>query len=136
MTTTTDRVIDSTARPPRAARAGSVALAAIWLVGAAGLWWTLTPTPSHLLTNLLATYLLGWGGVAMLARGPSSRRKTLFALMTGAIGLVFARGASIGNFHLLAPAVYVLAALSLVTVGQRIWHVRKELATPATASGD
>jgi CDP-diacylglycerol--glycerol-3-phosphate 3-phosphatidyltransferase len=43
------------------------------------------------------------------------------------IGLVFARGASIGNFSLLAPAVYVLAALSLVTVVQRIWHVRGEL---------
>src|SRR6202142_4212152 len=44
-----------------------------------------------------------------------------------AIGLVFARGASLGNFSLLAPAVYVLAGLSLITVGQRIWHVPKEL---------
>jgi CDP-diacylglycerol--glycerol-3-phosphate 3-phosphatidyltransferase len=52
------------------------------------------------------------------------------------IGLVFARGASIGHFHLLAPAVYVLAALSLVTVCQRIWHVRKQLTAPARASGD
>jgi CDP-diacylglycerol---glycerol-3-phosphate 3-phosphatidyltransferase len=43
------------------------------------------------------------------------------------IGLVFARGASLGDFELLQPAVYVLAALSLVTVGQRIWHVRREL---------
>jgi CDP-diacylglycerol--glycerol-3-phosphate 3-phosphatidyltransferase len=43
------------------------------------------------------------------------------------IGLIFARGASLGDFQLLAPAVYVLAALSLVTVGQRIWHVRREL---------
>ncbi|HWE58923.1 MAG TPA: CDP-alcohol phosphatidyltransferase family protein [Solirubrobacteraceae bacterium] len=48
-----------------------------------------------------------------------------------AIGLLFARGASIGDFDLLAPAVYVLAALSLVTVCQRIWHVRHEL----TAAG-
>src|ERR1700759_693053 len=47
------------------------------------------------------------------------------------IGLVFARGASIGHFELLKPAVYVLAALSLVTVCQRIWHVRKELTRPA-----
>ena len=46
-----------------------------------------------------------------------------------AIGLVFARGASLGSFHLLAPAVYVLAALSVFTVGQRIWHVRRALAT-------
>jgi CDP-diacylglycerol--glycerol-3-phosphate 3-phosphatidyltransferase len=44
-----------------------------------------------------------------------------------AIGLIFARGASLGDFELLQPAVYVLAALSLVTVGQRIWHVRREL---------
>jgi CDP-diacylglycerol---glycerol-3-phosphate 3-phosphatidyltransferase len=43
------------------------------------------------------------------------------------IGLVFARGASLGDFQLLEPAVYVLAVLSLVTVGQRIWHVRREL---------
>ena len=33
-----------------------------------------------------------------------------------AIGLIFARGASLGNFELLQPAVYVLAALSVVTV--------------------
>ncbi len=43
------------------------------------------------------------------------------------IGLIFARGASLGNFALLQPAVYVLAALSLITVAQRIWHVRGEL---------
>lgn len=43
------------------------------------------------------------------------------------IGLVFARGASIAHSSLLAPAVYVLAALSVVTVLQRIWHVRKAL---------
>jgi phosphatidylinositol phosphate synthase len=43
------------------------------------------------------------------------------------IGLIFARGASLGDFQLLQPAVYVLAVLSLVTVAQRIWHVRREL---------
>ena len=43
------------------------------------------------------------------------------------VGLVFARGAGVGDFQLLAPAVYVLAVLSLFTVAQRIWHVRKEL---------
>ncbi len=43
------------------------------------------------------------------------------------IGLVFAQGASLGDFQLLEPAVYVLAALSVVTVIQRIWHVRGEL---------
>src|SRR5271167_3672462 len=44
-----------------------------------------------------------------------------------AIGLVFAKGASLGSFELLEPAVYVLAALSLITVAQRVWHVRGEL---------
>jgi CDP-diacylglycerol--glycerol-3-phosphate 3-phosphatidyltransferase len=43
------------------------------------------------------------------------------------IGLVFAKGASLGHFELLQTAVYVLAALSVVTVVQRIWHVRGEL---------
>jgi CDP-diacylglycerol---glycerol-3-phosphate 3-phosphatidyltransferase len=43
------------------------------------------------------------------------------------IGLVFARGASLGNFELLAPAVYVLAALTVFTTLQRIFHVRNQL---------
>jgi CDP-diacylglycerol--glycerol-3-phosphate 3-phosphatidyltransferase len=42
-------------------------------------------------------------------------------------GLVFARGASLGNFALLAPAVYVLAGLSVLTTVQRIVFVRKQL---------
>ncbi len=45
-------------------------------------------------------------------------------------GLLFAKGASLGDFELLAPAVYVLAALSVITVFQRILHVRRAL-TPA-----
>src|SRR4051812_39403868 len=43
------------------------------------------------------------------------------------IGLVFAKGAGFLGLNLLAPAVYVLAGLSCVTVWQRIWHVRKAL---------
>jgi CDP-diacylglycerol--glycerol-3-phosphate 3-phosphatidyltransferase len=42
-------------------------------------------------------------------------------------GLVFAKGASLGDFELLAPAVYVLAALTLFTTFQRIFHVRAQL---------
>jgi len=45
------------------------------------------------------------------------------------IGLVFAKGASLGDFGLLRPAVYVLAALSVITVVQRTWHVRAALST-------
>jgi len=44
------------------------------------------------------------------------------------IGLLFAKGAGLGNFELLEPAVYVLAVLSVITVGQRVWHVRGQLA--------
>jgi CDP-diacylglycerol--glycerol-3-phosphate 3-phosphatidyltransferase len=43
------------------------------------------------------------------------------------IGLVFAKGAGIGDFELLAPAVYVLAALTVLTTLQRIFHVRRQL---------
>jgi CDP-diacylglycerol---glycerol-3-phosphate 3-phosphatidyltransferase len=42
-------------------------------------------------------------------------------------GLVFAKGASIGHFELLAPAVYVLAGLTILTTFQRIAHVRSQL---------
>lgn len=43
------------------------------------------------------------------------------------IGLIFAKGAGIADFELLAPAVYVLAALTIFTTFQRVWHVRNEL---------
>ncbi len=46
-------------------------------------------------------------------------------------GLVFAKGASLGHFELLAPAVYVLAGLTVFTTIQRIWHVRSQLRAPA-----
>jgi CDP-diacylglycerol---glycerol-3-phosphate 3-phosphatidyltransferase len=49
------------------------------------------------------------------------------------IGLVFAKGASLGHFELLAPAVYVLAALTVFTMIQRILYVRKQLNAPAAA---
>jgi CDP-diacylglycerol--glycerol-3-phosphate 3-phosphatidyltransferase len=47
------------------------------------------------------------------------------------VGLVFARGASLGHFQLLAPAVYVLAVLTVLTTIQRILHVRRELRAAA-----
>jgi CDP-diacylglycerol--glycerol-3-phosphate 3-phosphatidyltransferase len=46
-------------------------------------------------------------------------------------GLLFARGASLGNFQLLAPAVYVLAVLTVLTTLQRILHVRRALTARA-----
>ena len=43
------------------------------------------------------------------------------------IGLVFAKGASLGHFELLAPAVYVMAVLTTFTAIQRVAHVRRAL---------
>ncbi len=43
------------------------------------------------------------------------------------IGLVFAKGAGILDVELLAPAIYAMAALTALTVVQRVWHVRREL---------
>jgi CDP-diacylglycerol---glycerol-3-phosphate 3-phosphatidyltransferase len=43
------------------------------------------------------------------------------------VGLAFAKGASIGHFELLAPAIYVLAGLTVLTTVQRIVHVRRQL---------
>jgi CDP-diacylglycerol--glycerol-3-phosphate 3-phosphatidyltransferase len=43
------------------------------------------------------------------------------------IGLVFARGAGLGDFSLLKPAIYALALLTSITVLQRVLHVRREL---------
>ena len=42
-------------------------------------------------------------------------------------GLLFARGASLGDFELLAPAIYVMAVLTSFTVLQRVLHVRAAL---------
>src|ERR671917_81772 len=46
-------------------------------------------------------------------------------------GLVLAKGAGIVDVELLEPAVWLLAGLSVITVGQRIVHVRRELNRPA-----
>src|SRR5438067_9449831 len=42
-------------------------------------------------------------------------------------GLVFAKGASLGHFELLEPAVYVLAGVTAITTIQRIIYVRSQL---------
>jgi CDP-diacylglycerol--glycerol-3-phosphate 3-phosphatidyltransferase len=52
------------------------------------------------------------------------------------VGLVFAKGAGLGDFELLAPAVYLIAALTIVTTIQRVWHVRNELSSEAGPSPD
>jgi CDP-diacylglycerol--glycerol-3-phosphate 3-phosphatidyltransferase len=50
------------------------------------------------------------------------------------IGLVFAKGAGLGDFELLAPAIYAMAALTTITVIQRVWHVRNRLSGEAVAA--
>jgi CDP-diacylglycerol--glycerol-3-phosphate 3-phosphatidyltransferase len=42
-------------------------------------------------------------------------------------GLLFAKGASLGDFELLEPAIYVMAVLTTITVVQRVFHVRSVL---------
>ena len=42
-------------------------------------------------------------------------------------GLLFARGASLGDFELLALAIYAMAILTTFTVFQRVLHVRRAL---------
>jgi CDP-diacylglycerol--glycerol-3-phosphate 3-phosphatidyltransferase len=49
-------------------------------------------------------------------------------------GLLFARGASLGDFELLAPAIYAMAVLTTFTVLQRVLHVRKALRGAAAPS--
>jgi CDP-diacylglycerol--glycerol-3-phosphate 3-phosphatidyltransferase len=57
------------------------------------------------------------------------------------IGLVLAKGAGVLDVELLAPAIYVMAALTVFTTFQRVWHVRQALAEvpggrePLQASG-
>jgi CDP-diacylglycerol--glycerol-3-phosphate 3-phosphatidyltransferase len=43
-------------------------------------------------------------------------------------GLVFAKGAGLGDFELLEPAIYAMAGLTIFTTFQRVWHVRRQLA--------
>jgi CDP-diacylglycerol---glycerol-3-phosphate 3-phosphatidyltransferase len=46
-----------------------------------------------------------------------------------AVGLAFAKGLGLGDFSLLEPAIYAIAALTTVTALQRVLHVRRELAS-------
>jgi CDP-diacylglycerol--glycerol-3-phosphate 3-phosphatidyltransferase len=47
------------------------------------------------------------------------------------IGLVFAAGELVPDLDLLAPAIYVMAALTIFTTLQRVLHVRRQLASGA-----
>jgi CDP-diacylglycerol---glycerol-3-phosphate 3-phosphatidyltransferase len=45
-------------------------------------------------------------------------------------GLVFAAEELVPGFDLLKPAIYLMAALTIFTTFQRVFHVRKQLAAP------
>lgn len=51
-------------------------------------------------------------------------------------GLVFAKGAGLGDFELLEASIYVLAGLTVFTVVQRIWHVRQALTERERGAAD
>jgi CDP-diacylglycerol--glycerol-3-phosphate 3-phosphatidyltransferase len=51
-------------------------------------------------------------------------------------GLLFADGLGLFDFSLLAASVYVLAAMGIITVAQRIMHVRAALNAPDTVVND
>lgn len=51
------------------------------------------------------------------------------------IGLLFAKGAGLGDFELLEASVYVLAVLTVITTFQRIWHVRGAMLAEDAAAG-
>jgi len=47
--------------------------------------------------------------------------------------IILSAGLILADLGVLEPAVYVLAALSTITVLQRIFHVRKQLLAPPAA---
>ena len=51
-------------------------------------------------------------------------------------GLLLAKGAGVVDVELLEPAVYLLAGLSVITVVQRIWHVRQALTAGPAVAGE
>src|SRR3954468_21200949 len=59
----------------------------------------------------------GRGGLAT-ARGRVGLATRPVRVVLLSIGLIFAKGAGIGDFELLAPSIYVIAALTIVTVFQ------------------
>ncbi len=72
----------------RLSQLGRGLLGAFWIVSLALLWRTLTANPRHLLAVLAASYLLVWGGLALIANRPSSEWRPRFALTTFALGFM------------------------------------------------
>ncbi len=107
-----------------------IVLAAICVVFAEeGKQWAAGAVVIAVLASLMVSYTRARAeSLGVENKGGIATRAVRVVILS--IGLIFARGASIGDFELLEPAVYVLAALSIFTVFQRIFHVRSVLNAP------
>jgi CDP-diacylglycerol--glycerol-3-phosphate 3-phosphatidyltransferase len=108
-----------------------IVLAAVCVVFAAdGKQWSAGVVVLAVLGSLMVSYTRARAeALGVENKGGIATRAVRVVIL--AIGLVFAKGASLGDFELLRPAVYVLAGLSVITVVQRILHVRQALRAPA-----
>jgi CDP-diacylglycerol--glycerol-3-phosphate 3-phosphatidyltransferase len=107
-----------------------IVLAAVCVVFAAdGKQWSSGVVVLAVLGSLMVSYTRARAeALGVENKGGIATRAVRVVILS--IGLIFAKGASLGSFELLEPAVYVLAVLSIFTVFQRIWHVRSVLNAP------
>jgi len=110
-----------------------IVLAAICVVFAEdGKQWAAGAVVIAVLASLMVSYTRARAeSLGVENKGGIATRAVRVVILS--IGLLFAKGASIGDFELLEPAVYVLAGLSIFTVFQRIFHVRSVLNAPPPA---
>src|SRR5687767_1045648 len=88
--------------------------------------WAVAATVAAVLASVMVSYTRA-RAEALGIKGDVGIAPRAIRVVILSVGLLFAKGASLGDFELLAPAVYVLAALSIVTVFQRIFYVRGQL---------
>jgi CDP-diacylglycerol--glycerol-3-phosphate 3-phosphatidyltransferase len=88
--------------------------------------WAVAATVLAVLSSVMVSYTRA-RAEALGIKGDVGIAPRAIRVVILSIGLLFAKGASLGDFELLEPAVYVLAALSLITVFQRIFFVRGQL---------
>jgi CDP-diacylglycerol--glycerol-3-phosphate 3-phosphatidyltransferase len=107
-----------------------IVLAAICVVFAQdGHEWAAGAVVIAVLASLMVSYTRARAeALGVECKGGIATRAVRVVILS--IGLIFAKGASLGSFELLEPAVYVLAGLSIITVFQRIFHVRSALNAP------
>src|SRR2546423_417633 len=84
------------------------------------------PTPQELMRDRLIESRLTPNAISLTGFALNLATRPVRVVILS-IGLVFAKGAGLGDFELLAPAVYVLAGLTILTTIQRIVYVRQQL---------